>query len=103
MTVPSMIAGLRLGITVAAMAVLGGCAAARYGSDAYDPVRMPGTAEVAQRTQYRGYNYVRPVILLCHKQHGWHWCGRSGGPLTTRAAWQAASQGDRETAAHRGD
>ena len=43
------------------------------------------------------------LILLCHKQHGWHWCGRSGGPLTTRAAWQAASQGDRETAAHRGD
>jgi hypothetical protein len=61
MKASSTVAGLRLSIAVAAMAVLGGCAAARYGSDAYDPVRMPGTAEVAQRTQYRGYNYVRPV------------------------------------------
>src|SRR5688572_28655957 len=41
--------------------LLGGCAAAQYGSNAYDPVRMPSTAEIAERTRYRGYNYLRPV------------------------------------------
>jgi hypothetical protein len=41
--------------------LLGGCAAAQYGSNAYDPVRMPSTAEIAERTQYRGYNYLRPI------------------------------------------
>jgi hypothetical protein len=44
-----------------ALLLLGGCAGVEYGSAAYDPARMPATAEVAERTQYRGYNYLRPV------------------------------------------
>jgi hypothetical protein len=51
----------RAGAAVVALAVLGGCAGLEYGSAAYDPARMPGTAEVAERTQYRGYNYLRPM------------------------------------------
>lgn len=52
----------RFPLRAAALALLlGGCAAAEYGSNAYDPVRMPGTAEIAERTQHRGYNYLRPV------------------------------------------
>lgn len=42
-----------------ALTFLSGCAGVEYGSDAYDPARMPGTAEVAARTQYRDYNYLR--------------------------------------------
>jgi hypothetical protein len=52
---------LSLGAVMATLTLLGGCAGAQYGSNAYDPVRMPSTAEVAERTQYRGYNYLRPV------------------------------------------
>ena len=44
---------------VAVLALLGGCAGLEYGSKAYDPVQMPGTAEVAARTQYRDYHYLR--------------------------------------------
>src|SRR5688572_29211045 len=52
----------RFPLSTAALALLlGGCAGAQYGSNAYDPVRMPSTAEIAERTQYRGYNYLRPV------------------------------------------
>lgn len=43
------------------LALLSGCAGIEYGSNAYDPARMPGTAEVAERTQYRDYNYLRPM------------------------------------------
>lgn len=57
----SIQARLRMGAAAAALALSGGCAGAQYGSAAYDPARMPGPAEVAERTQYRGYNYLRPV------------------------------------------
>ena len=40
---------------------LSGCAGSDYGSAAWDPVLMPGTAEVAARTRYLGYNYLRPT------------------------------------------
>lgn len=43
------------------LALLSGCAGIEYGSNAYDPAHMPGTAEVAERTQYRDYNYLRPM------------------------------------------
>ena len=46
---------------MATLTLLGGGRGAQYGSNAYDPVRMPSTAEVAERTRYRGYNYLRPV------------------------------------------
>src|SRR5215217_2829841 len=54
-------ARLRIGVAAAALALLSGCAGAQYGSAAYDPARMPGPAEVAERTRYRGYNYLQPV------------------------------------------
>ncbi|MGE3289824.1 MAG: hypothetical protein AB7I59_14885 [Geminicoccaceae bacterium] len=50
---------VRWAVLPAALAFLSGCAGIEYGSNAYDPVQMPGTAEVAARTQYRDYNYLR--------------------------------------------
>lgn len=44
---------------VGALAFLNGCTDVEYGSNAYDPAKMPGTAEVAARTQYRDYHYLR--------------------------------------------
>ena len=63
MTAPATNQGmpLRTCLAAAALAALSGCAGMEYGSNAYDPARMPGTAEVAERTQYRDYNYLRPM------------------------------------------
>jgi len=44
---------------IALLAFLSGCAGIEYGRNAYDPAQMPGTAEVAARTQYRDYHYLR--------------------------------------------
>jgi hypothetical protein len=52
--------GLRLLLSLVAISSLGGCVAAEYGANAYDPARMPGTAEVADRTQYRDLNFLQP-------------------------------------------
>lgn len=52
---------MRACVAVAALGGLSGCAGIEYGSDAYDPARMPDTAEVAERSQYRDYNYLRPM------------------------------------------
>jgi hypothetical protein len=51
----------RAGLAVAALLALGGCTGVEYGANAYDPLRMPGTAEVAERTRYRDANYLRPL------------------------------------------
>ena len=48
-------------VVVVLLGVLGGCAGLDYGSNAYDSVRMPGTAEVAERTRYRDLNYLQPL------------------------------------------
>ena len=48
-------------VVVVLLGVLGGCAGLDYGSNAYDSVRMPGTAEVAERTRYRDANYLQPL------------------------------------------
>ena len=54
-------AASRVVVVVALLGALGGCAGLDYGSNAYDPVRMPGTAEVAERTRYRDVNYLQPL------------------------------------------
>lgn len=51
----------RVAVLVTALAALGGCVGMRYGGDAYDADRMPGTAEVASSSQFVGYNYLKPV------------------------------------------
>ena len=51
---------LRAVLAAAMLGALGGCAGVEYGANAYDPVRMPGTAEVAERTRHRDVNYLRP-------------------------------------------
>jgi outer membrane protein TolC len=49
------------GLSVLALALLTGCADTQYGSDAFDAQRMPGTAKVAEQTQYRDYHFIRPT------------------------------------------
>ncbi|WP_159713279.1 TolC family protein [Geminicoccus flavidas] len=51
----------RSAATLAALLLLTGCAGNQYASNAFDPQRMPGTAEVAERTQHRDYHFIRPT------------------------------------------
>jgi outer membrane protein TolC len=52
---------LRIGASTLLLAALVGCASTDYGSAARDPARMPGLAEVAERTRYGAYHYLRPL------------------------------------------
>ena len=52
---------LRIGASTLLLAALVGCASTDYGSAARDPARMPGLAEVAERTLYGAYHYLRPL------------------------------------------
>lgn len=50
---------LRSGAAALLLAAAGGCAETDYGSAARDPLRMPDTAEVAERSGYLSRNYLR--------------------------------------------
>lgn len=52
---------LRIGMSALLLVALVGCASTDYGSATRDPARMPGLAEVAERTQYSAYHYLHPV------------------------------------------
>ena len=49
------------GLAAVALGVLSGCAGIEYGGNARDAASMPGVAEVTERTQYRDYNYLKPM------------------------------------------
>jgi hypothetical protein len=83
----------RIGASGLLLAALVGCAPTDYGSTARNPARMPGLAEVAERTQYRAYNSLHPVSG--YQEAVAARIGElSGAPMTEAAAVEIAALQD---------
>lgn len=81
------------GVALLSLVLLGGCAGLDYGKAAFDPTRMPSTAEVAERTRYRGYNFLQPVSGY-RQAVGERIAELSGMPMTEEAAVEIALLND---------
>lgn len=88
-------ASLRAVLAAGMLAVVGGCAGVEYGAAAYDPARMPGTAEVAERTRYRDANYLRPASGY-REAVGQRITELAQAPMTSDAAVEVALLQSRE-------
>lgn len=82
-------APLRTILALALLGALSSCAGIEYGSNAYDPERMPGTAEVAERTRYRDSNYLQPLSGY-REAVGERIAELSQAPMTADAAVEVA-------------